>query len=96
MPPRQAYIILRRRAELFINLMMLMKDANIPYRPCLAHRRPKPVPRAARVPQSAAHATLGADTAELPHFTKPDLTRFRRDISGVPGRPEDPERQLYK
>jgi hypothetical protein len=76
MPPRQAYVILRRRAELFINLMMLMKDANIPYRPCLAHRRPKPVPRAARVPQSAAHATLGADTAELPHFTKPDLTRF--------------------
>lgn len=44
----EAYIILRRRAELFINLMMLMKDANIP------------------------------------------------DISGVPGRPEDPERQLYK
>ncbi|EKX37289.1 hypothetical protein GUITHDRAFT_116557 [Guillardia theta CCMP2712] len=44
----EAYIILRRRAEFFINLMMLMKDANIP------------------------------------------------DISGVPGRPEDPERQLYK
>jgi len=44
----EAYIILRRRAELFINLMMLMKDATIP------------------------------------------------DISGVPGRPEDPERQLYK
>jgi len=44
----EAYIILRRRAELFINLMMLMKDASI------------------------------------------------ADISGVPGRPEDPERQLYK
>jgi phosphatidylinositol 3-kinase len=26
----EAYIILRRRGELFINLMMLMKDANIP------------------------------------------------------------------
>ena len=28
----EAYIILRRRGELFINLMMLMKDANIPVR----------------------------------------------------------------
>lgn len=26
----EAYIILRKRGELFINLMMLMKDANIP------------------------------------------------------------------
>jgi len=35
----EAYIILRRRGELFINLMMLMKDANIPVRIPSTERR---------------------------------------------------------
>ena len=75
----EAYIILRRRAELLMNLMMLMKDASIP--------------DISGLPGLCFLLLFCLLYLKTPHASSSDC---KHHMIGTAGRPEDPERQLYK